>query len=246
MNGAAALARNIPPEILRILALACFSAAFLSASGAFDTEAAALLPRQGYWLLMAFICTIALEGCHRGLTRRANPMSPWRVRAAGLALLVFPLTIVALLACKLVFGGTPDFASFWALLPGMIGVLTALQLVLGFSAPVAPPSGGSGALRGLGECLPPPLRSARIYALSAEDHYVRVHTSGGQALVRMRFADAVAAVPEDKGLQLHRSWWVAHDSIVEVRRSKRRTSLTLVDGQQVPVSRKYANRVGRR
>ncbi|MEE4208304.1 MAG: hypothetical protein V2I43_03440, partial [Parvularcula sp.] len=56
---------------------------------------------------------------------------------------------------------------------------------------------------------PSEIRQKRLLALSAEDHYVRVATTGGEALVSARFGDAVEAVATLPGTQVHRSWWVA-------------------------------------
>ena len=88
--------------------------------------------------------------------------------------------------------------------------------------------------------LPLKLRGAEVWAVEAEDHYLRLHTSKGQDLILMRLADAVAELDGIEGLQVHRSWWVAREAIVDARRGDGRAVLTLKDGAQVPVSRTYA------
>ncbi len=65
--------------------------------------------------------------------------------------------------------------------------------------------------------LPPRYREAELYALSSEDHYLRVHTSLGQELVLLRLSDAVRGR----------------------RRQGGKTSLLLPDGSLVPVSRTF-------
>ena len=45
-----------------------------------------------------------------------------------------------------------------------------------------------------------------ILALEAEDHYLRVHTLHGSALILMRLADAAAIIDPRLGLRVHRSW----------------------------------------
>jgi len=90
------------------------------------------------------------------------------------------------------------------------------------------------------ERLPPKLRGARVWAVEAEDHYLRLHTSKGQDLILMRLADAVAELDGIEGLQVHRSWWVARAAIADSARGDGRATLTLQDGSQVPVSRTYA------
>jgi hypothetical protein len=99
--------------------------------------------------------------------------------------------------------------------------------------------GGSGPVRFL-ERLPAKLRGASVWAVEAEDHYLRLHTSKGQDLILMRLADAVAELDGIEGLQVHRSWWVARDAVADIARGDGRATLTLQDGSQVPVSRTYA------
>jgi hypothetical protein len=56
------------------------------------------------------------------------------------------------------------------------------------------------------ERLPLKLRGAEVWAVEAEDHYLRLHTSRGQDLILMRLADAVAELDGIEGMQVHRSW----------------------------------------
>jgi DNA-binding LytR/AlgR family response regulator len=90
------------------------------------------------------------------------------------------------------------------------------------------------------ERLPPRLRGAVIWAVEAEDHYLRLHTSKGQDLILMRLSDAIAELEGIEGAQVHRSWWVARNAIADIARTDGRATLTLQDGSQVPVSRTYA------
>jgi DNA-binding LytR/AlgR family response regulator len=90
------------------------------------------------------------------------------------------------------------------------------------------------------ERLPLKLRGADIWAVEAEDHYLRLHTSKGQDLILMRLSDAIAELEGIEGAQAHRSWWVARDAITEAVRGDGRATLTLKDGAEVPVSRTYA------
>jgi DNA-binding LytR/AlgR family response regulator len=90
------------------------------------------------------------------------------------------------------------------------------------------------------ERLPLKLRGAEVWAVEAEDHYLRLHTSKGQDLILMRLADAVSELEGIEGAQVHRSWWVARDAIADARRGDGRATLTLKDGAEAPVSRTYA------
>tara|TARA_R110002096_G_scaffold46422_8_gene123853 strand:- start:406 stop:1269 length:864 start_codon:yes stop_codon:yes gene_type:complete len=94
--------------------------------------------------------------------------------------------------------------------------------------------------RALTDKLPVRLKRADIWALESEDHYLRVHTASGDALILMRLADAIAAVEMLEGAQTHRSWWVARDAVTDAATSGGRAILTLRDGTEAPVSRTFA------
>ncbi|ESQ85564.1 hypothetical protein ABAC460_23495 [Asticcacaulis sp. AC460] len=83
-------------------------------------------------------------------------------------------------------------------------------------------------------------RHADILALSAEDHYLRVHTSAGETLILMRLYDAIRELDGIEGSQIHRSWWVAKEAVADVRKSDGKMSLVLKNGLPAPVSRSYA------
>ena len=89
------------------------------------------------------------------------------------------------------------------------------------------------------ERLPVKYRTADLHAISSEDHYLRVHTSLGEALILMRLADAVRELASADGLQVHRSWWVAKQGVQDEKRADGRSLLVLPSGTEVPVSRSY-------
>lgn len=91
--------------------------------------------------------------------------------------------------------------------------------------------------------LQPKLRSADIYALSAEDHYVRVFTAAGQDMILMRLSDAITETEPLRGVQTHRSWWVAETGVESAKRKDGKILLTLKSDQIVPVSRSGAKLV---
>ncbi len=240
---------------LRLLAVTLFTGLLLSTAGAFDTEAASFGPRLGYWTAIAALSTCALELVHRLLRRRAPAVPDWAVRLIGWSVLVLPLNMVAVLTCKLLFGGWPTLGGFLYLLPGMAAILAALQFVLltfegaARFTPAAPagvpPQAEPVAHAGrLSERLPLPLRQAMIEAIEAEDHYVRIHTSAGAAFIRMRFQDAVELMGGQAGARPHRSWWVAHAAMSAMQRDGNRTFILLKGGQRVPVSRNARAELG--
>jgi hypothetical protein len=77
-----------------------------------------------------------------------------------------------------------------------------------------------------------------LVMLSAELHYLRVKTSRGEALILYSFGQAVAELAaSDKGLQVHRSHWVASAHVAGVRRQEGRMFCVLLSGATVPVAR---------
>jgi len=93
------------------------------------------------------------------------------------------------------------------------------------------------------ERLPVKYRTAKLYAVSAEDHYLRVHTSLGEELILMRLADALRELSGADGLQTHGSWWVARQGVADARREDGKQILVLHSGAQAAVSRTYAGDV---
>jgi len=85
----------------------------------------------------------------------------------------------------------------------------------------------------------PPERRGSLVALEADDHYLRVHTDRGHALVHRRFGDALAQVANVEGLRVHRSWWVVRSAVTRAERDGDRVTLELRNGLRVPVSRTY-------
>lgn len=83
----------------------------------------------------------------------------------------------------------------------------------------------------------PPRLGRTVLCLQMEDHYVRVHTPHGSALVLMSLSQAMAGLEDVEGVQTHRSWWVARGSIAGVIEDGRRLRLRLTGGLEAPVSR---------
>jgi hypothetical protein len=83
-------------------------------------------------------------------------------------------------------------------------------------------------------------RAAKLIAIEAEDHYVRVHTDSGSELISMRFSEAVAKLALAHGFRLHRSWWAAGDAIEAVRWRRGSGEARLTGGILAPISRNYA------
>ena len=88
------------------------------------------------------------------------------------------------------------------------------------------------------EQIPARIRGSLV-SVSAEDHYLKIVTQTGEALVAGRFSTALSELAAEQGLQIHRSHWVAHQAITRVKRQDGRTTVKLCDGRSLPVSRSY-------
>ena len=93
-------------------------------------------------------------------------------------------------------------------------------------------------LAGIVQAMPPRLRGP-IQFMRAEDHYVRVGTTEGEALVRYRFSDAVRELRPRGGLQVHRSYWVHPSFIERVEPDGKTYTLVTRNGSRLRVSRQY-------
>jgi hypothetical protein len=180
----------------------------------------------------------------------------WLVRRPLMGSVIVALAMSAPLTVLVWFLGPqffPDFlATDWKLLPGyfppvfLISVLmTAINHLAADhaarrSAGVTHAAPAGAAPPKFLERLPLKLRGCELYAVQAEDHYLRLHTSKGSDLILMRLADAVAELEGIEGAQTHRSWWVAKAAVTDARRADGRAVLTLTDGVQAPVSRSHA------
>jgi hypothetical protein len=238
---AAALAR---PQAWRGVVIAVVAGAFLALVGAFGTYELPIGLRLAYWLGLAVAGALAAGPLTRPIQRRAVASGrPWlwgAIMAVGLSI---PFTIFVWLVTSLVFGWGLHLARLPGFFPSVL-LVTAAITGLNFlaqprtlTASAAPD--GAAPPRFL-ERLPLKLRGGELWAVEAEDHYLRLHTSKGQDLILFRLSDAVAELEGIEGARTHRSWWVARSAVVEVRRGDGRAVLTLKDGARIPVSRAYA------
>jgi hypothetical protein len=81
-----------------------------------------------------------------------------------------------------------------------------------------------------------------VIAVTSELQYLRVWTPRGCALILGALADVEAEAGE-AGLRVHRSWWVATEHVVTVRRTASAAVCVMSDGRQVPVSRRRRSEV---
>lgn len=83
----------------------------------------------------------------------------------------------------------------------------------------------------------PPRLGRDLLCLQMEDHYVRLHTTEGSALVLSPLARAIEQVGDLEGLRVHRSWWVARHAVRGVAHDGRNLRLLLTSGLEAPVAR---------
>jgi hypothetical protein len=226
--------------------IAAASAAFLGGIGAFETGTAAPWALYSYWGILTFA---------------GGAMSAWMIdriddqgwfgrnpflQAAGLLLtlstaatpLVWVMSAVAL-------NGSWEPLRMRHLWPQVLIVgaaFLALQLFAerSLARAAAARRASASARPKLLDRLPDKLRGAALEAIEAEDHYLRLYTDRGSALVLMRLSDAVAELEGLEGSRTHRSWWVARDAVIGAARGRGRATLRLKSGLQAPVSRTYA------
>ena len=207
-----------------------------------------ILPvRVVYWTLVFVMSGLVFGAAIRWIWPRARrarwPMWTW------LATLVLAASVPLTVASRLIA------AAFWPRIREAVGpvewygqsvligmVYVGLYAVLRMrTAPAEPAPAGTGEpliLRRL------PGRLGRdLIGLQMEDHYVRLHTSQGSALVLMSLGKAMAELGGLEGLQVHRSWWVARHAVEAVVEDGRNLRLKLKSGLEAPVSRAHVARL---
>lgn len=200
--------------------------------------------RYAFWFALVvsgYVCAL--------LVRRLLPSNlahrPLPARVGATALLsALPQTFVVAWAFTLVQPGR-QFGP--AALAALFVAVVAVQLILVSAVALAQPAGTVARLDPATEEKRNAAPADRgrvsaaaggdVIALEAEDHYVRVHTDRGSALVLHRLVDSIAELAGIDGLQVHRGWWVASGSVRGTFMRDGRRWLRLTNGLEVPVSR---------
>ena len=81
-------------------------------------------------------------------------------------------------------------------------------------------------------------KRGELISMTVMDHYVELTTTRGKHLILMQFKDAIAEIPPQLGLQIHRSYWVASDQVQAYRRDGKQLLLITTAQDALPVSRK--------
>lgn len=254
------------PRAIRGFVIAGVGALFLTIIGALGTGDYPLLHRLGYWLIVmeagALIGILASTAVQFWGALRSRP---WLEGAAITIVITLPLSTLVIIANHLFFGGGfppwPQMIIVAMVVMMFCGLMTAINYATAARLPVAPAAdalpvaiapisrpdevsrGPIAAQTRLAERLPPHLRQARLLAIEAEDHYLRVHTDAGSDLILLRLTDAITELDELAGSQTHRSWWVARGAVSTGYTENGRTMLTLTNNLTVPVSRSFKSRL---
>jgi hypothetical protein len=168
--------------------------------------------------------------------------NPWVFGALLSAALSIPATLVVWLYTEGVFHGgivVSHLPAFFGPVLVISAAMTALMTFINWPGRVthSPAPGAPIPTVRFAERLPAKLKGAVIYAVSAEDHYLRLHTSKGADLILMRLSDAITELEGLEGAQTHRSWWVAREAVQTTKRDGDKVVLVLKGGAEAPVSR---------
>lgn len=82
-----------------------------------------------------------------------------------------------------------------------------------------------------------------VICVQAQDHYVKVTTPLGSALVLIKLGHAERDLAALDGLRVHRSWWVRKRHAKRLVRADGKLFVEMTDGATVPVGRKYREQV---
>jgi hypothetical protein len=232
--------------------------AVMAALGPFGLYPVPFWTRLLFWIPAVAAVAGLILGTEALLRRHIGTGWPGPARAAAaIALAAVPAVLLIQVLLTLVIGMEAPFAP--ATLGARYGQILLVGLVLtGFlrvlrerraaAAPLPADAGIPGAAAAESTAEPaiavflrstaPELAGAALLALEAEDHYLRIHTDRGRAMVLMpigRATEMLAAVP---GQRVHRSYWVADAAVDAVERSGASVTLRLRGGLAVPVSKR--------
>jgi len=232
---------------LRLLAMpvavGAVTGALLSVIAPYETGAI-FSPWQGllFWTWSSVVAALLLTACSEAVSTIGGENRVPKYIAISVATVVaaVPITLIVYATAPTIDDDI-RLLPFWQLFPSVLILCIPLQIVLtllsgrrvGDVAKVAETAPG---LRSpLLDKLPVTL-GRDILCMKMEDHYLRVFTAKGDALILMRMGDAEAALGS-AGQRVHRSWWVAREAVRSVKTSNNADCLILSNGLEVPVSR---------
>ena len=230
-------------DLFRNLAVCVAAGVFLAMVGALRTQDAPLTTRLLFWVpvmlggagIAHFVALATLRIPRAG-------SNPWIFGALLAVLVAIPITLLVWGHAAWVLNTNVPVNRLHLLYGPVLLISAAMTAIImlasqpGRVTHAPAPNDGPVRARFL-ERLPAKLKGAVIYAISSEDHYLRLHTSKGSDLILMRLSDALAELEGLEGAQTHRSWWVARGAVESARREGDKFVLVLKSGVEAPVSR---------
>lgn len=225
-----------------LLATTLVAGTFFAVLGPFGSDRLGWPAVWLVWTGLMFAGSVAAGGAVALVERfKADlPMWAWVLTVAGLISLAMTSLLVAIEASS---GGSVQFGTFPLKFFHVFVISAAIVTVAHFvevrreaSRQARATVPGTSAQNFMSR-IPAKLAGGELYAVSAEDHYLRVHTSRGDGLILMRLSDALRELVSTDGTQVHRSWWVARAGIERVTRHGDKLTLVLRNGVEVPVAR---------
>lgn len=195
-----------------------------------------------YWVVIALLTYGVGNGVALFVAKLIEGRAPLALcLLAGGAVAGLPVTLTVIAVNALFYGARDTMEPLM-----LLGYCTAISMAVAvasllFDPPAAKadPAQDQDARPAILERLPPDKRGP-LLSLSVSDHYVEVATERGRCLVLMRLSDAIRETAPTRGLQIHRSHWVARDAIVRAVRRDGKPMLELSSGAVLPVSRSFA------
>ena len=206
--------KRLKPLLVNIAAILALGT-FLSILGPYNSHNFGIPGVWFYWTgLMALgwgsgsLCTWLFD----------RYLPDWPRAATGLALSVLvSLPVFLAVAGIQAMIGAPFQLAVAPIVFFFVWVISAAVVTISIlterNRPASESPGPPVASRALTDKLPHRLRRASLIAMVAEDHYLRVHTDKGEALILMRLSDAITAADALDGARTHRSWWVAREAV---------------------------------
>jgi hypothetical protein len=229
----------------RILAATAVVAVIVALSGGFGSGVLTIVPRTVYWVALTAVgAAIGIVSARLVIPAAWFERRPWAAWSLIAVCIALPMTAIVSVSTTMInhrsFRPGIILDVFPSTLATTVGLTVLAFLVRSRPMLVTHAALAGGAPAKFLQRLPLKLQGASLWAIEAEDHYLRLHTSKGQDLILMRLSDAIAELEGIEGAQTHRSWWVAREALAGAARSDGRATLTLTDGAEVPVSRGYA------
>ena len=233
-----------PADWARGLGICAAAGVFLAFVNAFSFENTSFVQRLLYWVPLMMSGGVMGTFVARAIFGAAwFARRPWLAALSVGLVLTLPLAVLVWAATTVMFG-RPWVPANIVYYLGPVAMVSIAMTGIGYVSDRRPREthagpAGSPPPRFL-DRLPMKLKGAALYAVEAEDHYLRIHTDRGSDLILMRLSDAVGELEGIEGAQTHRSWWVAKDAVTDVERGDGRATLILKDGARAPVSRTFS------